>query len=477
MRRKRVLKKILNKFRRSYLLNKENQQLLKAIKLDMEKMHKKQDSDYKLLSQRLDKLQATQGNSHKALSQRFDKVQATQGNSHKALSQRLDKVQATQGNSHKILSYHLAQNKEKADEILCKNEKYYQDLLFYMPLIKESMASQSLIENEDTVKRDNPRRKSICLLNYTANSYHWGCFGTSSYLYDYYHNKGYYVHPITNAHLAIKDKTFIRTILNETDEVVINGEGSLHHFTPVVQGIFFAIREAKKRQKKVSLINHTLLLGGDEFIEEYKDVLSQVDYIAVRDTLSLLEYEKLGLNPVLSMDCLPAKIFNVNPTFQKKKQIVLASRVAMTEEDMHAFSKQFSSIYPKDYKIIFLDHQGIKYPAKNEKQLYDILKEYIPEILYEKGISFEDWLKVIGESELLISGRFHHTIAALSLSTPYIAWSSNTPKIKGLHQDWGNGIFIDDASSISQAHITQALNLKVKVPKEELLKKIVKNFM
>ena len=43
-----------------------------------------------------------------------------------------------------------------------------------------------------------------------------------------------------------------------------------------------------------------------------------------------------------------------------------------------------------------------------------------------------DWLCRIRDASLLISGRFHHSIAAVCMRTPCIVLASNTPKTTGL---------------------------------------------
>ncbi|MFT7405993.1 polysaccharide pyruvyl transferase family protein, partial [Zhongshania sp.] len=42
------------------------------------------------------------------------------------------------------------------------------------------------------------------------------------------------------------------------------------------------------------------------------------------------------------------------------------------------------------------------------------------------------WLECIANAALLVSGRFHHSIAAAFLGTPFIVTASNTPKVAGL---------------------------------------------
>jgi polysaccharide pyruvyl transferase WcaK-like protein len=48
-----------------------------------------------------------------------------------------------------------------------------------------------------------------------------------------------------------------------------------------------------------------------------------------------------------------------------------------------------------------------------------------------------EWLSAIASAKLLVSGRFHYSIAAACLGTPFIALDSNTPKMDGLMQMLG----------------------------------------
>lgn len=51
--------------------------------------------------------------------------------------------------------------------------------------------------------------------------------------------------------------------------------------------------------------------------------------------------------------------------------------------------------------------------------------------------SLDDWLQCIEKATILVSGRFHHTIAAACLGTHFITLNSNTPKMEGLMQALG----------------------------------------
>jgi polysaccharide pyruvyl transferase WcaK-like protein len=64
-----------------------------------------------------------------------------------------------------------------------------------------------------------------------------------------------------------------------------------------------------------------------------------------------------------------------------------------------------------------------------------------------------EWLGTIAGAELLVSGRFHHSIAAAFLDTPFILMESNTPKIAGLMQSLESQAFV----SIAQANLGAVL--------------------
>jgi polysaccharide pyruvyl transferase WcaK-like protein len=51
---------------------------------------------------------------------------------------------------------------------------------------------------------------------------------------------------------------------------------------------------------------------------------------------------------------------------------------------------------------------------------------------YVEAKSLEEWLSIIGTAALLVSGRFHHTLAAFAMGTPFVMLNSNTPKMNAL---------------------------------------------
>jgi polysaccharide pyruvyl transferase WcaK-like protein len=64
-----------------------------------------------------------------------------------------------------------------------------------------------------------------------------------------------------------------------------------------------------------------------------------------------------------------------------------------------------------------------------------------------------EWLSAIAESALLVSGRFHHTLAAAFVDTPFVVMESNTPKIAGIMQMLRSSAFL----SVHEASLSEAL--------------------
>lgn len=102
-------------------------------------------------------------------------------------------------------------------------------------------------------------------------------------------------------------------------------------------------------------------------------------------------------------------------------------------------------IYLKDmaedgFEITFLigGNTDIPHIAKDDQIFKDYLENKLSDLIKLERFKFyyakslEDWLRCIEGSSLLISGRFHHSIAAACLGTNFIAFNSNTPKVEGL---------------------------------------------
>jgi polysaccharide pyruvyl transferase WcaK-like protein len=91
-------------------------------------------------------------------------------------------------------------------------------------------------------------------------------------------------------------------------------------------------------------------------------------------------------------------------------------------------------MHTKGFKIKFL-YGAVAYPAKDDREFIAFVASKLNfKLEVHEAKTVNDWLNCIESAAIFISGRFHHTIAAAVLGTPYIILASNTPKVDGLAQ-------------------------------------------
>lgn len=304
--------------------------------------------------------------------------------------------------------------------------------------------------------------RSALILNFTGNTYHYGCFGTSYEIYERLLEKGYYVNYATvrathglplsplsgetfadpqfaNKYMAANSP--LTFAMEEADIIVVNGEGTLHRISKgslsLLYQIFFATRVLKK---DTYLINHSCYPTGtleqNPGLEHfYKEVLQSVKGFVAREPDSKSFYDRANLESLQGFDSLPLYCKRqgyLEGALSKPKEptILLCGGIHYNEEKL----VQISAILKKlNFKVKFL-HGGKAHLAREEEAIYKRFRDQGLKIEMIQAKSFKEWAKQIAEASLLISGRFHYTIAAFALSTPCISLPSNTPKVESVHE-------------------------------------------
>lgn len=310
------------------------------------------------------------------------------------------------------------------------------------------------------------------IINDTGNSYHWGCYGTSTAIKEKL--KSYGVNDIStfsceeggrieNAPKKIllvysKNKIvrkfarlyyisyFRRKLpalwesLTKSDFVVINGEGTINSIHAATRFIFFMIFLAKDVcHKKIYLINHSCYpkLDNKKQIHYYKCAYSRCDFVAARERRSHdIISSILSVNAELAFDSLPllAKKLerDVQNSLYDEKYICLSGAVNYNKDNSFFIASEILNRY-KSYKVIYL--VGSPSGMNNEEpSVIESLKKYIPELIVHDATSFTEWLSIIKNASILISGRYHYSIAAMCFGTPTICFSSNTPKLDEINK-------------------------------------------
>lgn len=102
------------------------------------------------------------------------------------------------------------------------------------------------------------------------------------------------------------------------------------------------------------------------------------------------------------------------------------------EQSLSQFIAYMNEMSVKGYSIEFL-YGAQNYPSKDDREFIAFIE---PRLTCKWSVttakSLDEWLGCIEKASLLVSRRFHHSIAAACLGTPFIALNSNTPKIDSL---------------------------------------------
>ncbi len=326
-------------------------------------------------------------------------------------------------------------------------------------------------------------RKAL-LLNDTSFWYHWGCTGTSLAIRNNLQKGGWTVRgvpihylrsllPVPANYKHWNDELYesFRRVygdlcesLEQTDVLVVNGEGSLHGNSALPINLLYLMHIAKTRfGKSVQVINHSCYPdnqsdpSGSQNEKLYQHIYSELDYVAVREPISRVLLEKLGVKVTQSFDCLPLfiKQFHNEIESQKTRQIVFSGSVAWNQSMIQAICQLVMDV-AEDQQCYFLFGANA-YPAGDDIAMIQKLQQVLPnkvQLLFAK--SELEWLRTIASARLFISGRFHHSIAAACLKTPFIVMDSNTPKISGLMQTLELDCHVSCLSSQFSSHLLES---------------------
>lgn len=302
------------------------------------------------------------------------------------------------------------------------------------------------------IEREAPR---TLFLNNTANIYHWGCFATSMMIFRSLEERGFRItsfdamqtHRNTGSAPTLpRDKamrsylTELKTInpalveaLQASDVVVVNGEGTLHRFHQGPRALLSLMRIAKLLKKPVYLINHSCFPSGDphpaaaEVECFYRYCLMDVDRIVVRDDWSAEIYERWSFSPERGFDCLPLYCSRFLPSIpEMPRSVVIGGASWWSDATAESFGRTLAKALPRRSRVIFLAGGNDKEPEEDEGHFRALNKGLELDIV--RPSTFGEWMGWIKSAEVVLTGRFHHLIAAATTSTPIVATRGNTAK-------------------------------------------------
>lgn len=323
-----------------------------------------------------------------------------------------------------------------------------------------------------------------CLLvNDTYGWYHFGCYGTSFAIKKELEQLGAQVESVPiwecmqlrgtpkraddffdERYLeAFKEgNPRIYALICDSEVVVVNGEGTLHGVNQGPINLLYIMYLSKILGKNVQVINHSVFpddristVISSEEARLYKHVYELIDHVMVREPRSFYITKALGLRAEESFDCLPLYIKKYYEHGKVKKDpghilisgsaawmgVNIFTKKALVDKNLlNGFNQMLGVMCDqvnKGYRVSFLysDHPN---GSLDDRDMYSYIRSKTHGKIGIYGVTTMDaWLSCIEGAGLLVSGRFHHSIAAACLGTKFVSLNSNTPKVTGLMETLG----------------------------------------
>lgn len=322
-----------------------------------------------------------------------------------------------------------------------------------------------------TLLHPAPPGHSALLVGDTHHWYHWGCACTSLGLHEGLRTRFDSIRVLPMHRLLSgcplpaglssldSDGFFMRyeqacpdiaAEIRQADWIVINGEGSIHGTSPVALFLLYLAYVAKRRHgKRVAIVNHSCYPGNGPMPDGttpaeayYRQVYGVVDRAVVREGVSLANVAPHAPGAQRGFDCLPLFLAaHGGPAGSpRQKKLVLGGSVAWSQEMVNAFAGLAGALCREGFAIEILSGAKALLAADETGFVESMVKALetagIPHTL-RFPLGEREWLEAIGTAALVVSGRFHYSIAAAFQRVPFLVAESNTPKIDGLLSELG----------------------------------------
>ncbi len=329
------------------------------------------------------------------------------------------------------------------------------------------------------------------LLNDTSAWYHWGCSCTSLAMHAQLRARYPAVVsvPILDTRALLPcpteaghfdDDAFYAAFVEQNAAlvariraaavVVINGEGTLHELSQASLALLYVAYVAKTRLgKRVCVINHSCYPDGSRrdpaapAYSLYRKVYAQLDFIAVREAASMQELAKMHINAVQSFDSLPLFVdeyFQQHGKLERQDYVVLAGSYSWSQNHCVEIIKFLTLLALQNIPVKILIGANAHMAADDIEFVQSLASQLGDTCELHLATSESEWLQVLAQARVLVSGRFHHTIAAAFLGTPFLVMGSNTPKIEGLLEMLEIDAFVDEKTpQLAQRLYEQVLRL------------------
>jgi len=244
---------------------------------------------------------------------------------------------------------------------------------------------------------------------------------------------------LENVKFYLKRMNVPSTIFQDFTHICFNGEGAVHAKSGHIRVFMGLLYMAKRQHKIVAAVNQTVDLAGDKQLEAVlTKVYNMLDFVSVREPLSLSYVQSMGINHV---HLIPDAVYGL-PRLSEPKIAKIVHSYALPERYIAVTG---SSILKRDKSSLRYMRKILQYiidrytlpivfmaNAKTDIWLAHKLKEEFGFLIIEPPVKYIDAMAVISRASLVIGGRQHPNIFAYIYHVPYIPFKGNTFKNDGV---------------------------------------------
>lgn len=218
---------------------------------------------------------------------------------------------------------------------------------------------------------------------------------------------------------ALRDEA-LRQSISDTDGLVLNGEGTIHHGKGTE---YLNILGAALELGKVAVLVNCVL----EAVEGFDSVLAGLHDLTVRDLSSLAYLNSKGIKARLVQDSFLEAGFEPQPIAD------LTGRIVVT--DWH---------HERDHDV---GHSCLKFLGS--QPLHKIW--FLPFLNRDASDAWHRIPATLAKADAVVTGRHHGVYAAAMAGVPFITFGSNTHKIEGFMAGFPELAFALNPASIKDA--------------------------
>lgn len=291
----------------------------------------------------------------------------------------------------------------------------------------------------------------VFIINNTASEMHHGCSRVMNNLNKLIRLNGGTVIGTSSVGLDWRKSESIKERMLESDIVIVNGEGSIHHDSPAGLPLLDVGMFCRPYGVRTALVN--ALFQDMTIVSESQ--LKAFDFISVRDSYSKKQIEQYGVQTTLLPDLTFYTKFKTKKDSIKDKKYWMYTCSVNIEKSVALYKASLkcknNTVYePVIYgrgdwelnvgrKSLFkkLKEMGVKQFTSKVVQRLNAYKYSKRFKLYSKTTLHSSYESMIDNIDFMVSGRFHSVCFAINSQVPFVALSSNSHKIEALIHDFG----------------------------------------